>query len=624
MRRRDLSTALIASATGAALLSGRASAQTCSTPCYPQTSTESSAAADYAVAHQANAANPLYPTLTTSFPPGNVKRYGALGDGHADDRLAIQAAIDGCSSFVYFPQGTYLISRPLVIGPKTLVNLTLVGESRTTTYLAPMSVDITGPDGKNALIINKQANGKFSLSNLRFWSGVSYTGFVLYAEASADCQTIYSGSMDNCWVGLSNYNSGCFKGGLNNYRISNTTFEFMNSAFDFTSTTSDVHFSNIAMFNCTGFFVRQSTSPGSNVMSVNGLHAYSHRQGVLFDLSNCTAWAIHDVNLQATNETPTTNVPQPLPNLGSIGLFKFNNCRNMIVDGFQCYANQTFGTGALDTQITLTASDANFSNGKMDGCSVGILVQGAGSNDLNFSQVHCVNSQSAAFQVLNTNGTPSGIIKASNCNWSDGQYSLVLFTNSAALDFYLSDCRLVNAGLSGDSSTRNLTPATSGLVVCSDCIIGRTTIAAAADYYIDGAGSGSARFILRNTTFVGAPPAAIQSIHATQVASAGRPVAALTFSSSMTFDAGYYDEYIITPTDGRTFTINAPLSPMIGRRITVTIRNTVGTLGSVAWDPVFKLAAWTQPMGFTSRSIDFSCDGANWVEIARTPADVPI
>ena len=95
-------------------------------------------------------------------------------------------------------------------------------------------------------------------------------------------------------------------------------------------------------------------------------------------------------------------------------------------------------------------------------------------------------------------------------------------------------------------------------------------------------------------------------------------------ASSDLWIAGYYDEYIITPTDGRTFAINAPLSPMIGRRITVTIRNRVGTLGAVAWDPRFKLSAWTQPIGGASRSIDFSCDGANWIEVARTPADVPI
>lgn len=115
-----------------------------------------------------------------------------------------------------------MISRPLIIGQNTLINLTLVGESRTTTYLAPRSVDITGPDGKNALIINKKADGKFSLSNLRFWSGLSYTGYVLYAEqgggTKGDCQTIFSGSMDNCWVGLSYYNTGCLKGGLTSDR----------------------------------------------------------------------------------------------------------------------------------------------------------------------------------------------------------------------------------------------------------------------------------------------------------------------------------------------------------------------------------------------------------------------
>jgi hypothetical protein len=45
----------------------------------------------------------------------NVKDFGAVGDGAADDRLAVQAAIDSCKAAgdkdVYVPRGTYLLSR---------------------------------------------------------------------------------------------------------------------------------------------------------------------------------------------------------------------------------------------------------------------------------------------------------------------------------------------------------------------------------------------------------------------------------------------------------------------------------------------------------------------------------
>lgn len=42
----------------------------------------------------------------------NVKAYGAVGDGVADDTVAIQAALDAASG-VFFPQGTYKISAAL-------------------------------------------------------------------------------------------------------------------------------------------------------------------------------------------------------------------------------------------------------------------------------------------------------------------------------------------------------------------------------------------------------------------------------------------------------------------------------------------------------------------------------
>lgn len=96
------------------------------------------------------------------------------------------------------------------------------------------------------------------------------------------------------------------------------------------------------------------------------------------------------------------------------------------------------------------------------------------------------------------------------------------------------------------------------------------------------------------------------------------------YGASITINSANGGFHAITATNGTAFTINAPTNPVTGHQITVTIRNTSGgALGAVTWDAVFKLSAWTSPATANSRSVTFVYDGTNWVEIGRTPADVP-
>lgn len=83
-------------------------------------------------------------------------------------------------------------------------------------------------------------------------------------------------------------------------------------------------------------------------------------------------------------------------------------------------------------------------------------------------------------------------------------------------------------------------------------------------------------------------------------------------------------EFAITPTDANAFQIDNPTSPVTGARITIRVINTTaGALGAVTWGTAYKLAAWTSPAAGFSRAIDFQYDGANWIEVSRTTADVP-
>jgi len=73
---------------------------------------------------------------------------------------------------------------------------------------------------------------------------------------------------------------------------------------------------------------------------------------------------------------------------------------------------------------------------------------------------------------------------------------------------------------------------------------------------------------------------------------------------------------------GGASTISAPTDPY-QKLITITIKCTGGVMGATTWNATYKMAAWTNPATGFSRSITFRYDGTNWIEVSRTPADVP-
>lgn len=126
----------------------------------------------------------------------------------------------------------------------------------------------------------------------------------------------------------------------------------------------------------------------------------------------------------------------------------------------------------------------------------------------------------------------------------------------------------------------------------------------------------SAAFTFSGTLFDCQGPAAF-----TQTASA-RTV--ITYSASMTPNAVLGNNFDITANNGTAFTINAPTGGLPGQQITITIHNTSGgALGAATWNASYKLATWTQPATGFNRSITFEYTGVVWLEVSRTPADVP-
>lgn len=446
------------------------------------------------------------------YPPGNVLRYGAKGDGVNDDSVAINAAAK-CSNVVYFPtpnfalyglNASYGIKAPIFIASTAAFNLTFLGESRVDTIIQPLVIDLSVNDpnhfGINAMFINQLANGKASWSNIRLSSQlVAFTGVSIYAiqgNGGGTIQSIFSGSMDDCWFDTGSTNAGFFQGGFDNYRVSNCTFEFQKGAFYLQGAggAGDVIFTDCVLSNCFDFFIQKIDATNGNIVSVKGLHAYTHNRGQLFNITNASSFVIDDVILQASTGGA---------NLGSIGIGIFQNCTDIQLSDLNVLTSGSL-SGATATQLTFNNCTGQVSDSIFDGCDTGILITG-GAMRLSIDHVDIVNTLTAAFRT--TTATASGVITVNHCNWSDGNTDLILFSQSATFDFLVRSSRLMNAGLTAGSGARNIIVNTNATAAFSDCAIGQNNGSAAAGYYIEADGTGP--FFVTNPQIIGSPPAGL-------------------------------------------------------------------------------------------------------------------
>ncbi len=108
---------------------------------------------------------------------------------------------------------------------------------------------------------------------------------------------------------------------------------------------------------------------------------------------------------------------------------------------------------------------------------------------------------------------------------------------------------------------------------------------------------------------------------------AGRVASAigtLAYSARISTDAAAANYFAIAVTDAKPFTIEDPANPVPGQQIVYDIRNNAGgAMGDITWGTVFQLAGpFVKPAAQKRRTISFYCDGAAWIEIARTMADI--
>lgn len=597
--------------------------------------------------------------------PGDVWRYCTAAQianivnpsqPYQDLSGPINNAVLGTTGVVYFRSGTYFVNAPIYI-PNTVavVNIQFVGESRTSTYIAPMSVNIQdGITATNAVFINRQVNGKASWRNLRFWTNVAFTGHFINANrATPGGQVLFSGSIQDCWGDASTAgNTHFFDGGLSNFRISRCDFESFKGMFNFTDATADVHFESITYSNAYDYFI-QSSLAGNNIISMRGFHAYTHNRGVLFPISNANDLTFVGVTLQAADTT------SPVGNSGSVGLFNFNNCTDVKVSDFGCSGNAAYtstataGTGTAtlnDTgqawvtnqlvgftlyNLTLGLSAVITANTATSVTTAGIAGQASG-NVYNIiwptgTQLFTLGPLSTQIQLQATQAVFSnGVL----CGCDSG----ILFSGAGALDVSFNNVKIFNTNT---AALRVAAGNPSGVVRMVGCDFSNSmgTIllwanVAAFDFYADDSrfmnaglmlsggrvhATGSSGLTRFSDCVIGQNNALAVAQYYIDNAGGGpivyvnpaflgapptgiqNPVATtlssigkaiVTYSASMTFSAQYFDEFEITATNGVAFTINSPTLPMDGKRVRVTLINTSGgALGAVTWGGAFKLPA---------------------------------
>ena len=147
----------------------------------------------------------------------SVKTYGAAGDGETDDTAAVQAAVSSGDT-IYFPAGTYRISKPILITDKKFWSL----------YAQDADFVYSGDD--YAFRINAAENchieiGKITAENgggIKFfsenpWKWNQYVNLAFnYIDCATDC--IYV-EVTGGWCNENQVYGGRFAGGQNGVRI---------------------------------------------------------------------------------------------------------------------------------------------------------------------------------------------------------------------------------------------------------------------------------------------------------------------------------------------------------------------------------------------------------------------
>jgi hypothetical protein len=325
---------------------------------------------------------------------GNVRNYGATGDGVTDDTAAIQAAIDACyaagGGIVYLPPGQY------VLGLSTLADelynfgdavdvsvscslvlrdgVTLRGAGVGVTVLLPDEANdcIAIADGNNACVENLEIDGGFTTGNGH--------GIIQYLSADDDDTTIDNLTVRNVYVhdvgsyGIA-FENGVFTNCLmENVRVYNTGADGIDVKNRSTGTDSKgIHLSNIYVDT----FGQRTGQDGSAGVDMRGIVTATGIQVVGVGRSGVSQAGIRFRTLEAAGGD--------------------NWARRSSLTGF--YVRAADPSFSVDG-VTVGSSDATLTGGTIEDCDEGVVVEGSAegaAEHVTISAVTVINADTRAF-----------------------------------------------------------------------------------------------------------------------------------------------------------------------------------------------------------------------------------
>jgi hypothetical protein len=439
-----------------------------------------------------------------------LEHYGDnTSPGSTNMSPALQAAVDAATDHyaeVHINDDIGL-SAPILIGPSTQQNLAITGNGRVSTIIRPLAASLsTAPVSINALFINQNNNGHLHLKSFRCLDAAAYVGKFLYAVegggGNGSGQALFSAVVDDMWFAFSSNNSGIFQGGFQNLMVRNSVFEGTKDAcfiLQGGGNGDQLYIGNV-MNACYDSFIRQEDDGNAvNLMLIDGLHVYQHLRGRIIDLTEATNVNINNVQVEFD-----------AANVGDCGLIRLKDCAGVRVTN--CTMSTDSGTPRGDVGIDIIDSvSAVFENVKIT-ADVGLRVQGTGSIDLTFINcdfVDCLH----AFQQLS--GSLSGQIRFIDCRLNNSEeYGMLHQAGTPSFSIYFQGGEIINAGMGGITTSRNINIDTTGEVRFVGTRIGKDSGDADAACFVRADGAGL--FRLTDCPFVGAAPTSIVDGSSTQ------------------------------------------------------------------------------------------------------------